>query len=149
MQDSIKVRGHISSYFATTCIRPNPQLSSNSTNYISGSKFRHFDMSSYGTVDTDGCSIRYWYQGTSPLLIFVPGGNGHERQFNPIMGLLDTHFTVATFDRRQTSASTSIAGNRPLNPAQQARDSIAVMKAIGYTTTSLCTSSSGEINGLQ
>jgi pimeloyl-ACP methyl ester carboxylesterase len=65
------------------------------------------------------------------------------------MGLLDTHLTVATFDRRQMSASTSIAGNRPLNPAQQARDIIAVMKAIGYTTTSLCTSSSGGINGLQ
>ena len=59
----------------------------------------------YATVDNEDCTLHYWYQGSGPFLIFVPGGNGHGRQYSAIMGLLDTKYTVATFDRRQMSAS--------------------------------------------
>jgi len=34
----------------------------------------------YADLETEGCNIHYWYQGSGPLLLFVPGGNGHGRQ---------------------------------------------------------------------
>ena len=34
----------------------------------------------YADLETEGCNIHYWYHGSGPLLVFVPGGNGHGRQ---------------------------------------------------------------------
>ncbi|KAF4498979.1 hydrolase [Fusarium agapanthi] len=28
-------------------------------------------------VHNEGCDLHYWYQGSGPLIIFIPGGNGH------------------------------------------------------------------------
>ena len=78
----------------------------------------------------------------------VPGGNGHGRQYNAIMALLDKRFTVATYDRRQMSASKA-KENKPLNPAQQARDIIAVIKALGYEKAYIFGNSAGAIFALQ
>jgi pimeloyl-ACP methyl ester carboxylesterase len=103
----------------------------------------------YATVDNEDCTLHYWYQGSGPLLIFVPGGNGHGRQYNPIMGILSSQYTVATFDRRQMSASQVKGPSKKFNPAQQARDIIAIMKAIGHQTTSIYASSGGGIIAFQ
>jgi pimeloyl-ACP methyl ester carboxylesterase len=103
----------------------------------------------YATVENEDCELHYWYQGSGPLLIFVPGGNGHGRQYNALMGLLETEYTVATFDRRQMSASQVKGPNKQFNPVQQARDIIAITKAIGRATTSVFASSGGGIIAYQ
>jgi pimeloyl-ACP methyl ester carboxylesterase len=59
----------------------------------------------HGIVENKDCELHYWYQGTGPLLIFVPGGGGNGDQYFKIMGMLDKSFTVATFDRRQMLSS--------------------------------------------
>jgi pimeloyl-ACP methyl ester carboxylesterase len=104
---------------------------------------------SSGTVNTEGCNLHYWYQGAGPLLVFVPGGNGHGRQYNAIMGILNKHYTVATFDRRQMSASTVQGPQEEYNPVLQARDIIAVIRAIGFQKASIFASSGGGIIAFQ
>jgi hypothetical protein len=111
--------------------------------------FKMPSIPTYATVENEDCELHYWSQGTGPLLIFVPGGNGHGRQYNSIMGVLESQYTVATFDRRQMSASQVKGPNKEFNPAQQARDVIAVMKALGHQTTSVFASSGGGIIALQ
>ena len=104
----------------------------------------------HATIENENCTVHYWSLGTGPLLIFVPGGNGQGRQYFSIMSLLSTSYTVATFDRRQMSSSHLIEGpNRQFNPAQQARDIIAVMRALGRSTTSIFASSGGGIIAFQ
>ena len=36
-------------------------------------------------VHNEGCDIHYWHQGSGPLILFVPGGNGHGLQYNKLM----------------------------------------------------------------
>lgn len=104
-----------------------------------------------GIVHNEGCNLHYWSQGTGPLILFIPGGNGHGRQFNNIIAALSTRgFTCATFDRRQMSASKMVNGqNKRLNPPQQARDIRAVIKALGFDKSILFGSSSGGIFAFQ
>jgi pimeloyl-ACP methyl ester carboxylesterase len=102
-----------------------------------------------GTFNTEGCNLHYWYQGAGPLLVFVPGGNGHGRQYNAIMGILDTHYTVATFDRRQMSASTVQVPQQEYNLVLQARDIIAVIRAVGFQKASIFASSGGGVIAFQ
>jgi pimeloyl-ACP methyl ester carboxylesterase len=99
------------------------------------------------TVHNEGCDLHYWYQGTGPLITFIPGGNGHGRQFNMIAALSD-RFTCVTFDRRQMSAS-QVKVNKKLSPPQQARDIRAIIKALGFDKSILFGSSSGGIFALQ
>lgn len=82
------------------------------------------------SVLTEGCDLHYRYQGSGPLLVFSPGGGGIGRQFNPIFEHPDKHFTVCTYDRRQTNDS-RVERPQLLNPAQQARDMISICKALG------------------
>ncbi|RBR26797.1 uncharacterized protein FIESC28_00378 [Fusarium coffeatum] len=99
-------------------------------------------------VHNEGCDLHYWHQGAGPLMIFVPGGNGHGRQFNNIIAALSDRYTCATFDRRQMSAS-QVPVNKPLSPTQQARDIRAVIKAVGFNKAIVFGSSSGGIFGYQ
>ncbi|RFU34347.1 hypothetical protein B7463_g1990, partial [Scytalidium lignicola] len=99
-------------------------------------------------VHNEGCDLHYWYQGKGPLITFVPGGNGHGRQFNPIIAALSEKFTCVTFDRRQMSAS-QVKVNKKLNPPQQARDIRAVIRAVGFDKSILFGSSLGGILSFQ
>ncbi|TPX18595.1 uncharacterized protein E0L32_002452 [Thyridium curvatum] len=99
-------------------------------------------------VQNEGCDLHYWYQGNGPLVTFIPGGNGHGRQFNPIIAALSDRFTCVTFDRRQMSAS-KVEVNKKLSPPQQARDVRAVIQALGFGKSIIFGSSSGGIFALQ
>lgn len=99
-------------------------------------------------VQNEGCDLHYWYQGNGPLITFIPGGNGHGRQFNPIIAALSDRFTCVTFDRRQMSAS-KVEVNKKLSPPQQARDVRAVIQALGFDKSIIFGSSSGGIFAFQ
>ncbi|KAK4442387.1 Alpha/Beta hydrolase protein [Podospora aff. communis PSN243] len=99
-------------------------------------------------VHNEGCDLHCWFQGKGPLITFVPGGNGHGRQFYPIMAALSDRFTCVTFDRRQMSAS-KVAVPKKLSPPQQARDIRAVIQAMGFVKSIVFGSSSGGIFSLQ
>lgn len=99
-------------------------------------------------VWNEGCDLNYWYCGSGPLILFVPGGNGHGRQFDNIMKELCDTYTVLTFDRRQMSGS-PVAVNKKLSPPQQARDMRTVIHAICRDKAIIFGSSSGGIFALQ
>lgn len=99
-------------------------------------------------VWNEGCDLHYWHAGSGPMIIFVPGGNGHGRQFDNIMKALCDRFTCVTFDRRQMSRS-QVAVNRQLSPPQQARDIRTIITAIGHQKAVIFGSSSGGIFALQ
>ena len=102
----------------------------------------------HASVENEGANIHYWYQGKGPLLILVPGGGGHGRQYNNIMPFLDKNFTVVAYDRRQMSGS-KVAEPKLLNPAQSARDIIAIAHHLGQEKTSIFSNSGGGIIALQ
>jgi pimeloyl-ACP methyl ester carboxylesterase len=102
----------------------------------------------HATVHNEDCDLHYWHTGSGPLIFFIPGGNGHGRQFYPLMAALSSKFTCATFDRRQMSAS-RVAVPKKLNPPQQARDIRAVIQVLGFDKAILFGSSSGGIFGFQ
>jgi pimeloyl-ACP methyl ester carboxylesterase len=99
-------------------------------------------------VENESCVLHYWFQGKGPLLILVPGGMGHGRQFNNVLVLLDKHFTVVAYDRRQASTN-KVAPNKPLNPAQHARDILAIMRSIGHDKASIFAYGGGGIIALE
>ncbi|KAM5344081.1 hypothetical protein ACJ41O_012618 [Fusarium nematophilum] len=101
-----------------------------------------------GIVHNEGCDLHYWHQGKGPLITLIPGGNGHGRQFNPMIAALSDEFTCVTFDRRQMSAS-QVKVNKKLSPPQQARDIRAIIKALGFDKSILFGSSSGGIFAFQ
>ncbi|KAK5654763.1 hypothetical protein OQA88_7088 [Cercophora sp. LCS_1] len=100
------------------------------------------------TVHNEGCDLHYWYQGQGPLLVFIPGGNGHGRQFNAMIAALSDRFTCVTFDRRQMSGS-QVKVNKKCSPPQQARDIRAIILAMGFDKAILFGSSSGGIFAFQ
>jgi pimeloyl-ACP methyl ester carboxylesterase len=99
-------------------------------------------------VHNEGCDLHYWSQGSGPLITFIPGGNGHGRQFHPIIAALSDKYTCVTFDRRQMSAS-QVALPKKLNPPQQARDVRAIIQALGFDKSIIFGSSSGGIFAFQ
>ena len=102
----------------------------------------------YKSVFTEDCNICYWYQGTGPLLIFIPGGGGIGRYFDDVIPYLDQAFTCCTFDRRQNGAS-QVMIPKQLNPVQQARDVVAIIKDMGQEKASIFGSSAGALLAMQ
>ncbi|KAF9873931.1 putative acetyltransferase/esterase [Colletotrichum karsti] len=100
------------------------------------------------TVNNENCDLHYWYQGEGPLIVFIPGGNGHGRQYNPIITALSDKYTCATFDRRQMSAS-QVKVNKRLNPPQQARDVRAIIQVLGFDKAIIFGSSMGGLLAFQ
>lgn len=96
----------------------------------------------------EGCDLHYWHQGKGPLLIMIPGGNGVGRQYNKIFEHLAERFTVCTFDRRQHNDS-KVWEQQLLNPTQQCRDVIAIIKALNRTKASIFANSGGAVLALQ
>ncbi|KAH7308525.1 acetyltransferase/esterase [Stachybotrys elegans] len=97
-------------------------------------------------VHNEGCDIHYWYQGAGPMILFVPGGNGHGRQYNLIMAALSDRFTCVAFDRRGMSAS-KVQVNTILNPPMQTRDMLAIIKAMGFEKAIIFGNSLGGLLG--
>lgn len=92
----------------------------------------------------EDCDLHYWYQGSGPLITFIPGGNGCGSQFFPLMGALSDAYTCVTFDRRQMSAS-KVKVHRRINPYQQVRDVLAIVKALGFEKSIFFGSSLGGL----
>lgn len=99
----------------------------------------------YKTVENEGCDLHYWYQGSGPLLMLIPGAGGVGRYYSSILEHLDHKFTVCAYDRRQNSLSKVHGELQMLNPAQHARDIIAIIKALNRQTASIFASSGGCI----
>jgi pimeloyl-ACP methyl ester carboxylesterase len=102
----------------------------------------------YHFVENESCTLRYWSQGTGPLIFFIPGGNGHGSQFNNIISFLSSKYTCATYDRRGMAGSPTTSPNI-LSPPQQARDVVAIIKALSFSKAIIFGNSLGGILSFQ
>lgn len=113
------------------------------------------------TAATEDCILHITYTGTgSKLLVLIPGGRGLGGRFhaalpglaNPASSNSEQH-TVAVFDRRGHGASNlTPSGNviaRQWNPAQSARDVLAIIKHLGFERASVFGTSGGGIIAFQ
>ena len=102
----------------------------------------------YKTVETDGAKLHVWYQGSGPLLILIPGGAQSGICFDAVLPKLSEHYTTATYDRRGYSNS-PVEKKTIVNPAQSARDVVAIIQALGFEKASIFGTSAGGIIALQ
>jgi pimeloyl-ACP methyl ester carboxylesterase len=85
----------------------------------------------YQYVENENCKLRFWSEGSGPLLFFIPGGTAHSSQFRPISALLSSKYTCASFDRRGSQGSPTTSPN-VISMPQQAGDVAAIVKALGF-----------------
>lgn len=107
-------------------------------------------------VTTENCVLHITTSGSgSKLFVLIPGGHGTCSGFYPVLqGLEDSgKYTVATYDRRGHGASRfSPDGGRingPINPAQSARDVLAVMRHLGFEVATIFGTSLGGVLALE
>ena len=99
-------------------------------------------------VTTEGAEIKYWYKGEGPLIIFIPGAGGEGIRFQRAILELSDRFTVAAYDRRCNAGSTGDK-NSVVNIGQQSRDTIAVIKALGFEKAYIFGTSAGGVVALE
>lgn len=102
----------------------------------------------YKIVETDGAKLHVWHQGSGPLLVLIPGGAQSGDCFDASIPELSEHYTAATYDRRGYSNS-PVEKKTIFNPAQSARDVVAIIKALGFQKASIFGTSGGGIIALQ
>ena len=100
------------------------------------------------TVETDGAKLHVWYQGSGPLLIFIAGAAQSGACFDPAIVELSEHYTAVAYDRRGYTTS-PVEKKALLNPAQSARDVVAIIEALGFQKATIFGTSAGGIIALQ
>lgn len=101
-----------------------------------------------GSVHSEGADIVYDYQGTGPLLLMISGGGGDAERYALISAILAEEYTTVSYDRRGNSRSTGDA-TVDLDMAQQARDAVAVIRAMGRDDAYVFGNSGGANIALQ
>lgn len=98
------------------------------------------------TVHNEGADLVYDSRGDGPVLLLIAGGGGDGARYARIAEALADEFTVVTYDRRGNSRST---GGADLDMAQQARDAVAVLDAVGGRPAYVFGNSAGGCVALQ
>ena len=108
------------------------------------------------TVTSEDCVLQIYHTGSGPdLLVLIPGGHGTGSSFYAVLpGLTNSNkYTVATFDRRGHGESrftpSAAEVNEPMNPAQSARDVLAIIKHLGFPKASVFGTSMGGVIAFQ
>jgi pimeloyl-ACP methyl ester carboxylesterase len=99
-------------------------------------------------VHTEGADIVYDYEGQGPLLLLIAGGNGNGARYGRLAALLASDYTVVSYDRRAECRSTGDA-TVDLDMAQQARDAVAVIRAMGAKAAYVFGNSAGANIGIK
>ena len=99
-------------------------------------------------IITEGAELYCERRGSGPPLLLITGGIGDAGFYSSAANILANEFTVLNYDRRCNSRST---GDRSIDMtvAQQARDAIAIIKAMGHDKAIIFGSSGGGIIGLE
>lgn len=86
-----------------------------------------------GTVAVDGAELYYESTGAGPVLLTVPGLGSGAHTYRRLADALADRFQVVGYDRRGSLHSTGRV-DRDLNLAQQSRDAVAILDAVGAPT---------------
>ncbi|MFC5832808.1 alpha/beta hydrolase [Nonomuraea insulae] len=105
-------------------------------------------MITTSSVHTEGAQIVYDHQGSGPPLLLISGGGGDAARHQRLAALLAGQYTVVSYDRRCNSRSTGDT-SQDLDMAQQARDAVAVIRAMGHQRAYVFGNSCGASIGLE
>jgi len=100
-----------------------------------------------GYVRTEGDDLYFEVRGQGQPLLMVPGGGGDGNSYSAIAQRLSEAFKVIVYDRRAGGRSTM---NHPhhFDIAQQTRDAVAVLQAVGEASAFVLGNSSGAVIAL-
>ena len=90
----------------------------------------------YKTVVNEGAYLKYGIKDPAPLLILILGGGCDGSRFNKAIPSLSEHYTSMAYDHRG-NVSSRVVYPGPLNPIQSACDVVAIIKALGFSKTSI------------
>ncbi|MFI6637833.1 alpha/beta hydrolase [Nonomuraea fuscirosea] len=99
-------------------------------------------------VHNEGAQIVYDHQGSGPLLLLISGGGGDAARHRRLAALLAEEYTVVSYDRRCNFRSSGDL-TRNMDMAQQARDAVAVIHAMGHERAYVFGNSCGASIGLE
>jgi pimeloyl-ACP methyl ester carboxylesterase len=105
-------------------------------------------MSKTGYVTTEGDTLFYEVRGQGKPLLMISGGGGDAGFYSYVANLLSDEYQVITYDRRGNSRSTR---NEPINfeVSREARDAVAVLRAVGHESAYVFGNSGGAIFALE
>lgn len=100
-----------------------------------------------GCVTTEGDDLYYEVRGSGEPLLMIPGGGGDAGFYSLVAPILAREYKVITYDRRANSRSTR---HEPQNfdMAQQSRDAVAVLNAVGESSAFVFGNSGGAVIAL-
>jgi pimeloyl-ACP methyl ester carboxylesterase len=99
-------------------------------------------------VEANGTQLYYEIRGAGPALLFIPGAEGDAEEYARVAGLLQSEFTILSYDRRAFSRSPRPAGYSGTTVEEQADDAAALLEATGLPPATVWGNSSGAIIGL-
>jgi pimeloyl-ACP methyl ester carboxylesterase len=101
-----------------------------------------------GRVTTEGDEIYYEVRGQGQPLLMISGGSVDAGYYSFAADILSDKYQVITYDRRGNSRSSR---NDPQNfeISQQARDAVAVLRAVGHESAFVFGNSGGAIIALE
>jgi pimeloyl-ACP methyl ester carboxylesterase len=100
-----------------------------------------------GFVKTDGDELYYEVRGQGKPLLMISAGGGDGDYYSAVADILCDEYKVITYDRRANARSTK---NNPQNfeISQQSRDAVAVLHAVGETSSFVFGNSSSAVIAL-
>lgn len=98
-------------------------------------------------VSVEGDELYYEVRGAGPPLLMISGGQGDAGFYTYPAELLAGEYQVITYDRRGNSRSSRNVTN--FSVAQQARDAVAVLNAVGHDSAAVFGNSGGAIIALE
>ena len=99
-------------------------------------------MSGTASVHTEGADIVYDHEGSGPSLLLIAGAGGEAHRYAAASALLTQNYTVVRYDRRCCTRSTGDK-TQAIDIAQQGRDAVAIIKAMGAEPAYIFGSSAG------
>ncbi|WP_017603283.1 alpha/beta fold hydrolase [Nocardiopsis alkaliphila] len=99
-----------------------------------------------GTLAVSGAELHYEISGSGPLLLLIPGGTDDARDFAGLIPLLETSFSVLTYDCRGVSRSRLSEPTDRVSVETQAQDAWNLLKRVdGGPAYVFGTSGGGQI----
>ncbi|MGJ5702907.1 alpha/beta fold hydrolase [Staphylococcus equorum] len=105
-------------------------------------------MSYTKSVVTEGAEIFYDVEGKGPILLTIVGFGGDADTYSDLSSILSDEYTVVRYDRRCNSRSTGDF-NADLDVSQEARDALAIVRAMKIEKVLLFANSGGAAIGLK
>src|SRR5579863_6773364 len=109
-------------------------------------------MAPLQTLEFQGCRLAWRIEGAGPPLMMIQGVGAQGTAPNPLVEILQKHYTCLSFDNRGIGASQPVANEpmgMPLTVEQMAADALALMDRAGWASAHFVGHSLGGLIALQ